>query len=365
MKKVMFLVNRDFVLYNFRVELVERLLKDGYEVYICLPYGEKVDIMVEMGCKFIPVEIDKRGTNPIRDVKLIKAYRKIFREVQPDMLLLYTTKVCIYAGIVAGQMKIPYLMNVSGLGTAVEQKSLLQPLMISMYRQAARHAKCVFFQNEQNLKFFQKHKMYDGKYQLIPGSGVNLEKWTYSEYPTDENGLEFLFIARVIKEKGIEEYLTTAKAIKAEYPNIIFRILGPCDGEYEEILAEYEHSGIIVYEGMVQNTKPYIDKAHCTIHPSFYPEGISNVCLESAACGRPVITTNRPGCRETVEDGVTGFLFEEKNTEQLITVVREFMNMPNGERAKLGLNGHEKMVRKFDRNIVVEAYVREINKVVV
>ncbi|MBQ7920250.1 MAG: glycosyltransferase family 4 protein [Lachnospiraceae bacterium] len=360
MKKVLFLVNRDFVLYNFRVELVERLIKDGYEVYICLPYGEKVDIMVEMGCKFIPVKIDKRGTNPIRDMKLIHSYHKIFKEVKPDIILSYTTKCVIYSGILAGMMKIPYLTNVSGLGTAVEYESALQKLMIFLYKWSVKKAKCVFFQNQENLEFFQKHKMYDGNYRLIPGSGVNLEKWSLVEYPDDANGVEFLFIARVIKEKGIEEFLAVAKAIKSEYPNSTFCILGPCDGEYQDVLKEYEEQGIIKYEGMVQDTQPYIKNAHCTIHPSFYPEGISNVCLESAACGRPVITTDRAGCRETVDDGVTGFLFEQRNTEQLIETVKKFMNMPNEERAKLGMNGHEKVEREFDRKLVVEAYVEEI-----
>ena len=359
MKKILIMVNRDFVLYNFRIELVERLLQEKYEVYICLPYGEKVDKMVEMGCKFIPVEIDKRGTNPIRDMKLIKDYRRIMKEVRPDMVLMYTTKVDIYAGIVAGMFKIPYLMNVSGLGTALEFESPLQKIMIFLYKLAAKNAKCVFFQNQENLDFFMKRNMYKGKYQLIPGSGVNLKKWELMEYPNDET-VEFLFVARVIKEKGIEEYLGTAKQITVEYPNAVFHVLGPCDGEYEQKLKEYEDAGYIKYHGMVQDTGVYLKDAHCTIHPSFYPEGISNVCLESAATGRPVITTNRSGCRDTVDDGVTGFIFEQRNIEQLIACVRRFMQMSNEERKQMGLTGRTKVEREFSREIVVEAYMREI-----
>lgn len=359
MKKILVMVNRDFVLYNFRLELVERLLQEKYEVYICLPYGEKVDKMVEMGCKFIPVEIDKRGTNPIRDMKLIRDYRRIMKKVRPDMVLMYTTKVDIYAGIVAGMLKIPYLMNVSGLGTALEFEGPLQKVMIFLYKQAAKNAKCVFFQNQENLNFFMKRNMYKGKYQLIPGSGVNLKKWKLLEYPNDET-VEFLFVARVIKEKGIEEYLETAKQITAEYPNTVFHVLGPCDGEYEQKLKEYEDAGYIRYHGMVQDTGVYLKNAHCTIHPSFYPEGISNVCLESAASGRPVITTNRSGCRDTVDDSVTGFIFEQRNTEQLIECVRKFMKMSNEERKQMGLAGRTKVEKEFSREIVIEAYMREI-----
>lgn len=359
MKKILIMVNRDFVLYNFRLELVERLLREKYEVHICLPYGEKVDKMVEMGCKFISVEIDKRGTNPVRDMKLIKDYCRIMKEVCPDMVLMYTTKVDIYAGLVAGMLKIPYLMNVSGLGTALEFESPLQKVMIFLYKQAAKKANCVFFQNQENLDFFIKRKMYKGKYQLIPGSGVNLKKWGLMEYPSDEK-IEFLFIARVIREKGIEEYLETAKQIKSEYPNTVFHVLGPCDGEYEQKLKEYEDAGYIQYHGMVQDTGVFLKDAHCTIHPSFYPEGISNVCLESAATGRPVITTNRSGCRDTVDDGVTGFIFEQQNTEQLIQCVRKFMQMSNEERRQMGLAGRAKVEREFSREIVIEAYMREI-----
>lgn len=360
MKKVLFMVNRDFVLYNFRIELVQRLLKEHYQVYICLPYGEKVEEMISMGCKFIPVEIDKRGTNPVNDIKLMREYRRIFKKLKPDIILLYTTKVCIYGGIVAGNMKIPYLLNVSGLGTAVENKGLLQTLMIHLYRLAAKHAKCVFFQNKENQKFFQKYNIYQGNQKLIPGSGVNVDRWYLMDYPSNQESIEFLFIARVIKEKGIEEYLTAAKQIKKEYPKAVFHVLGPCDGDYQEILNEYEQQGIIKYHGMVQDTREYLKNAHCTIHPSFYPEGISNVLLESAACGRPVITTDKSGCRDVVDDGITGYIFEQRNTEQLVEKIRQFMSLTNEERKDMGIAGREKVVREFDRNIVIDAYWKEM-----
>lgn len=361
MKRIMFLVNRDFVLYNFRFELVERLLEEKYEVYICLPYGEKVEPMVQAGCKFIRIEIDKRGTNPIRDFSLIRTYDKIFRRYRPDMILAYTTKVCIYAGMIAGKRKIPYLVNVSGLGTALENPGLLQPMMIWLYRRAIKKADCVFFQNRENQEFFKKYKIYTGKQGLIPGSGVNLRKWKYLEYPDDKEGVEFLFIARIIKEKGIEEYLECAKAIKKGYPNTIFHVIGPCDGPYKEMLEKYERQGIILYHGEVSDTAQYLKRAHCLIHPSYYPEGISNVCLEAAASGRPVITTNRSGCGETVEDGVTGYVFEQRDTGELIETVKGFMGLENRERKRMGIAGREKMVKEFDREIVVREYMKETN----
>ena len=361
-RKILILVNRDFVLYNFRIELVERLLAQGNKVYICLPNGPKVSKMVEKGCKYIPISIDGRGTNPIKDAKLMLEYHKIFKEVQPDMILTYTTKVCIYAGLVAGWMKIPYIMNVSGLGTAVEQKGVLQPIMLALYKAAAKKAKCVFFQNTENQQFFEEHKLYDGNQRLIPGSGVNLHKWNVKDYPSDENGVAFLFIARILKEKGIEEYVKTAEAIKKDYPNATFHVLGACDGNYKKYLQEYQDNGTICYHGEVQDTAEFLEKAHCTIHPSYYPEGISNVLLESAACGRPVITTDRSGCRETVEDGVTGYMVSQKDTAALIDAVKKFMLLTNEERKGMGLAGRRKVEAEFNREIVIQAYLEEIKK---
>jgi galacturonosyltransferase len=358
--KILILVNRDFVLYNFRLELVERLLKEGYEVYISLPYGAKVDEMVQMGCSFIPTEIDKRGKNPLKDLRLIHRYEEIYEQIKPDMILMYTTKVDIYGGLVAGVKKLPYIVNVSGLGTALEYDSALQKLMIVLYKRAVKSANCVFFQNIENQRFFENHHMYKGKQVLIPGSGVNLEHWGLLDYPDDKESVEFLFIARVIKEKGIEDYLYAAEKIHSEYPKTVFHVLGPCDGDYNDILTEYEAKGIIKYHGEVKDTRKYLKNAHCTIHPSFYPEGISNVLLESAASGRPVITTDRSGCRETVENGVTGFMFPQRDREKLLECVREFMNMENEERKSMGLNGRRKMEREFDRNIVVESYMAQI-----
>lgn len=363
MKKILIMVNRDFVLYNFRIELVERLLKEKYKVYICLPYGEKVDEMIKMGCKFIPVDIDKRGTNPIRDMKLIKNYFRIFRKVKPDMILLYTTKVCIYGGIVAGLMKIPYIENISGLGTAVENRSKLQNFMVMLYKAAVKKADCVFFQNKENRDFFKDHKIKCKKIKLIPGSGVNLERWSPMEYPDEKNGIHFLFIARVIKEKGIEEYLACAEYIRKKYSETVFHVLGPCDGDYEKILEKYQKNGIIQYHGMVQDTREFLKFSHCTIHPSFYPEGISNVLLESAACCRPVITTDRSGCIDTVDDGISGYVFPQRDTNALIDRVEKFLALTNEQRKIMGLNGRKKVEKEFDRQIVVEAYMKEVDKV--
>ncbi|MBO5620332.1 MAG: glycosyltransferase family 4 protein [Butyrivibrio sp.] len=360
-KKILLLANRDFVIYNFRYELVQKLIEEKYEVAICLPYGPKVDIMTDAGAAFIPLNIDGRGKNPFKDLVLMSDLKKIFSEYKPDIILMYTTKVDIYGGIVAGRLHIPYLLNVSGLGTATGENGLLQSLMIYLYKKAVKNAECVFFQNKENMEFFHQKHIVCKKEKLIPGSGVNVERWSYLEYPSEDEGIHFLFIARVIKQKGIEEYLETAKEIKGKYPYTYFHIMGPCDGDYGDVLKQLGEQGIIQYHGMVQDTRDYLRIAHCTIHPSFYPEGISNVCLESAASGRPVITTDNPGCRDTVEDFVTGYIVKEKNPKSFVREVEHFLHLSWEQKRSMGMKGREKVKREFDRELVINAYMKEID----
>ena len=357
------MANRDMGLYNFRFELLKALLDAGHDVTIFLPDGPKVQLMVEAGCRFIPMDIDKRGTNPFHDLDTMLHFRRVMRAVKPDVALLYTTKVCIYGGIVAARCHVPYLLNVSGLGTAVEQPGLIQKVTIGLYDQASRRADCVFFQSESNRRFFDEHHMSYGHYRMIPGSGVNLERWHALPYPDEKDGIHFLFIARLIREKGIEEYIAAAAEIRRRHPNCFFHILGPCDGNYEPLLKARQTDGTIIYHGQVPDTQAYLKWAHCTIHPSYYPEGISNVLLESAASCRPVITTDREGCKDTVDDGVSGLICKQRDVPSLVDCVERFLALTTEEHRAMGRAGREKVAREFDRKIVTAAYMEEIRKI--
>ena len=300
MKKVMIVCNSLRGLRSFRKELLERLLKDKNEVIVLGPEDNISKDIIEMGCKFIPVEMESRGTNPIKDLKLMRIYKKIIKKEKPNIVLTYTIKPNVYAGYVCGRLHIPYIPNVTGLGTSVEQPGLLQKITLFLYKQGLKKAKCVFFQNQDNLDFMKKHKVVKENYQLIPGSGVNVEHHKLLPYPKDKT-IRFLFISRILYEKGIEEYFEVAKYIKKKYPNTEFHILGKCDDDkYKKMINNLEKKNIVIYHGQVDDVREYHKISNCTIHPSFYPEGMSNVLLESCATGRPIITTNRPGCKEIV-----------------------------------------------------------------
>ncbi|MEF2246816.1 glycosyltransferase family 4 protein [Paenibacillus sp. IITD108] len=359
MKKVLILVNHEVVIYNFRKELVERLLEEGKEVYISCPYGERIDELREMGCKYIEASIERHGTNAVEELKLLLYYFKIMRQIKPDVVLSYTIKPNIYGGMASRFLRIPYIANITGLGTAVEKKGLMQKISVALYKIAFKKINCVFFQNSENQEFFSKKKIALGRHRLIPGSGVNLRHFNELEYPQD-NTVEFIFISRIMKEKGIDQYLEAAEYIREKYSFTRFHILGFCEEAYEEKLESLEERGIIEYHGMQKDIRPFLEKTHCTIHPTYYPEGMSNVLLESAASGRPVITTNRSGCREIVDDGVTGFIVEQRNSMDLIEKIELFLNSTNEHKREMGLAGRMKVEKEFDRQIVVEAYMKEI-----
>ncbi|MCZ0702994.1 galacturonosyltransferase [Natronobacillus azotifigens] len=360
MKKVLILANNDVGLYKFRKELIEELLKDN-KVFISLPDGKFVKELVDLGCEFINTNISRRGTNPITDFKLMVKYKKILDKVKPDIVLSYTIKPNIYGGMMCRLAKTPYISNITGLGTAVENGGLLQKTTIFLYQLALKNASCVFFQNKENADFINSKISIKGKQKVIPGSGVNLKFFKVLDYPQDDV-INFLFISRVMKQKGIEQYLDTAEYIKSKYPNTEFHILGFCEESYEEKLKDMTEKGIIQYHGMQSDVRKFYTISHCTIHPTFYPEGMSNVLLESAACGRPVITTNRSGCREIVEDGSTGFIVEEQNSNDIIEKVERFLNMSFAEKKQMGLAGRKKVEKEFNRQVVVDAYSTEIFK---
>lgn len=361
MKKVMIICNYLVGLMSFRKELLEKLLSEKYDVMVVAPEDKLSEKIEEMGCKFIPVKMNSRGTNPFDDLRLILKYKKIIKSKRPDIVLTYTIKPNVYAGYVCSKLKIPYIPNITGLGTSVEQPGLLQKITLFLYKIGIRKAKCVFFQNRDNLDFMLKHGIVkENKYKLIPGSGVNLKYHTLLPYPKDKV-IRFLFISRVLFEKGIEEYLEVAKYIKKEYPNTEFHILGKCEDEkYRIMINDLEKDNIVVYHGQVDDVREFHKISNCTIHPSFYPEGMSNVLLESCAAGRPIITTNRPGCREVVDDGINGYIIECCDTISLKKKVKQFIELSYREKEKMGQNGRKKVEKYFDRNIVVNEYLKQI-----
>lgn len=362
-KRIVFVVNHDLVIYNFRKEIVEALLMEKYEVFIISPPGTRIKILEEMGCYYYPVHINRHGLNPFSDLKFLLNIKKIIKEIDPLVVLTFTIKPNIYGGIVSSYLGIPYLVNITGLGTSMQEKGIVKNIVDRLYRLSMRKVNRIFFQNEHDLNYFENSNISSSeKYALIPGSGVNLNHFSLQEYP-NSNSIKFIFISRLMKEKGFDLYLEAAKYIKKRYPETEFHICGFAEQNYSNQIESLIQDNTIIYHGMVMDIRNILKDIHCTVHPTYYPEGISNVLLESAACGKPLITTDRPGCREVVDEGVNGFLILENDLNSLIEALIKFIKLSHLERKQLGLNGRKKVVRQFDRQVVVRKYMEEISKI--
>lgn len=356
--RVMILANFDVGLYQFRKELIEELLKEN-EVIISLPYGELVEPLKEIGCRFIDTPVDRRGINPVTDLKLLNEYRRLVKKENPDLVITYTIKPNVYGGLACRLAHIPYAVNITGLGTAFENGGLLKKIVTIMYKVACKKAKVVFFENDENRQIFIKEKIViENQSHRLNGAGVNLEKYQVTEYPKGEK-IKFLFMGRVMAEKGIDELFEAMKKLVADDVNCELDVLGGYEEDYKEKIDKYKAEGWLHYHGYQKDVRPFIEKCHCFVLPSWH-EGMANTNLESAASGRPVITSNIPGCMEAVIDGKTGFLSERKNTDDLYKVMKKFAELPYDKRKAMGLAGRKYMEEFFDKTKVVAETIHNL-----
>ena len=356
-KTLLILANDISGLYLFRRELIQELLKNR-RVIIYAPDGEMVKKFIEMGCKFLPCSyLDRRGTNPLKDLFLLKHYSSVLKQEQPDVVLTYTIKPTAYGGLMCGLQRVPYISNITGLGTSIENGGLLAFISTSLYKAGLKKAECVFFQNETNRRLFLEKRIVKGKTKLVPGSGVNLQQHCAEPYPDETDGIRFLFVGRIMRDKGIGELLEAFKTIHSRYPNVTIDVVGP---EEEDYAAAFAEAGDAVrYLGPQTGMHDFYKNCHCVVLPSYH-EGTANVMLEASATARPVITTTVPGCRETFDEDITGFGCEAKNAASLTAAVEKFLNLTTVERAQMGQAARAKMEREYDRQLVIDAYKEEI-----
>lgn len=360
--KAAILGNDVHALYNTKYEVIQKLVQLGNDVHIVCADGLNREKLEQLGVTMHLMDVRRHSKNPFNDISVFKHYKKLISEINPDIVFTFNIKPNIYGGMVCRIKKIPYMPNITGLGTAVEYPGLMQKVTVFLYRRAMKNADCIFFQNTANKSFFEQHRIRGKSSRILPGSGVNLEKFKLMEYP-DTQEIHFMFIARILKEKGIDQYIEAAEEIKKHHDNVVFDVIGQCDDDkYINVLKNYNDKGIIVYHGVTKNTLAFQKFNSCTVLPSYYPEGMNNVLLESAACGRPIITTDRSGCGEIIDDGENGYMVKQQDSKDLIEKIEKFLSLSYEERRQMGLNGRRKIEKEFDRKLVVEAYVEEISK---
>lgn len=359
-KTILILANADGGLYHFRKELLEAFANKGYKIYCSLPFGENIQNITALGCECINTKISRHGTNPLEDFKLFLRYIRLIYKVKPNVVLTYTIKPNIYGGLASRIKKVPYIANITGLGTAIQSQGFIQKLTLTLYRVGLRRAETVFFQNSENQKFMLRKGVVKCKNDLLPGSGVNLEQHRFEEYFNNDKVI-LLTIGRIMRDKGVDEILHAAEIIKSEYSNVIFRFIGSYDENYHTQFERAVNEGLIEYMGSQPQVHSFITESHATLHASYH-EGMSNVLLETAASGRPIIATDVPGCRETFDDGVSGISFKPKNVDDMVRAIKEFLSLSNEQKAEMGKAGRQKMEREFNRDIIVNKYMQIIEK---
>lgn len=352
-KRILVLANNDVGLYRFRKDLLAALLGAGHEVYISLPDGGFISELVQLGCRFIDTPIERRGMNPIHDSKLFHQYRAILKEVKPDLVLTYTIKPNIYGGLACRMAHIPYAVNITGLGSAIENGGWLKKFVLALYKPALKGARVIFFENTGNRDTLAATGVVPrGRDAVLNGAGVNLDDYPYQSYP-QEGPVRFLFVGRVMREKGVDELFAAAKRMKQEYGDgVEFHIVGSFEEGYKPLMDELEQAGVVKYHGYQSDMKRFYAMASCVVLPSYH-EGMSNVLLEAAASGRPLITSDISGCREAVEDGVSGYLCPAKDANALYEAMQRVMELSVEQRSEMGCRGRERMEQQFSKTAVV------------
>lgn len=359
MKQILILSNHHAYTYNFRKEVIQSLLNEGHKVCIVAPYGEKIELLKEMGCEYLELSLDRRGINLKNDIQLMYGYHKIVRRVKPDVILSYTIKPNIYGGIVSRVHKIPFIPNVTGLGSAASSNKLISKLVLFLYRLAFKKTSHVFFQNKENRDFFLNNG-FKLNYEVLPGSGVNLNEYVPAPYPIESNTYDILYVGRVMKEKGVNELLSAAKILENRAVPVQFRLAGFLDDGFDiSNLSEHKNVELL---GARDDVPSLIEKAHAIILPSYH-EGMSNALLEAAASGRPLLASDIAGCREIIDDNKNGFLFEAKSANSIVDKVEAFISTSYAEKVRMGSASRNKVEEEFDRSIIVKAYLNKITEV--
>lgn len=367
--KVVIALNTAWNLFNFREGLIRALIANGYEVVAVAPHDEYAARLAALGCRFEALPMDNKGTHPGRDLLLFFRFLKLLSNERPDVFLGYTVKPNVYGSLAAHVLGIPVVNNIAGLGAVFMRDNWLTRLVRLLYKTALSQSKHVFFQNNEDLQLFiEQGLVKPDKVSRLPGSGINLDTFSYTPLQTLENRpFCFLLVARLLWDKGVGEYVEAARILHRKYPNVKFQLLGFLDVKNpsavsSEQMAAWVKQGIVEYLGVADDVKPHLIAADCVVLPS-YREGVPRSLLEAAAIGRPIVTTNTTGCRDAVDDGVNGLLCQVRDAKDLADKMRNMLEMTALERDMLGAAGRKKMEHEFDEKIVIDRYLHVIQRI--
>jgi galacturonosyltransferase len=361
-KKIAILSNSSGGLWSFRRELIQALAKQS-DVVVSTPDSGMMDELSQLDAKFIETPIDRRGTNPVNDLRLFATYKQLLKTERPDLVITYTIKPNIYGGMAAKSLGIPIAANITGLGTAFESEGLVNKLVVALYKKALAPAKVVFFENGSNRDFLvDKGLVTPEQAYVLPGAGVNLDYFQPELYPTNDNPFRFIFIGRIMKEKGIEELMQATKRLYDEGEDVVLDVLGTLEEDYSVQLEQAQSEGWLEFHGSQDDIRPFVQASHCFTLPSYH-EGMANTNLECSAMARPIITSNIPGCKEAAIEDKTGYTCEPKNANSLYAAMKKMLKQTTAQRQTMGQAARTHMEKTFDKRVVVENTIARLNRI--
>lgn len=369
-KKIVIALNTAWNLVNFRAGLIRALVADGYKVVAVAPNDEYALRLAELGCRFVALPMDNKGTHPGRDLLLFFRFVRLLRRERPDVFLGYTVKPNVYGSLAAHALGIPVVNNIAGLGAVFIRDNWLTRLVRQLYKTALLRSRHVYFQNVEDMRLFVEHGLVaPEKASRLPGSGIDLTLFRGEPMLALENRpFRFLLVARLLWDKGVGEYVEAARMVRQEHPTVVFQMLGFLDVKNptavtNEQMKDWVDEGLIDYLGVTDDVKPFLIASDCVVLPS-YREGVPRSLLEAAAIGRPIVTTDAVGCRDAVDNGVSGLLCRVSDALDLANKLELMLSLSNEQRAEMGRNGREKMQREFDEQIVIGRYLEVIGEIV-
>ena len=365
--RVVMAANSGWNIVNYRAGLLTALRAHGLDIVVLAPGGPQSAAIERLGARFVELPISPRGTSPLADLGVVIHYVRRLRAIRPAAFLGFTAKPNIYGSIAARICGVPVINNISGLGTVFTKRNWLTRLVSALYRVALTRSATVFFQNRDDLALFERMGLVRrDQAALLPGSGVDVERFAPRAKATD-TPFTFVLAARLLWDKGVGEFVEAARLVKAGHGAVRFHILGIIEPRSraavsEERLRGWDDEGVVEYLGAAGDVRPALAGADCVVLPSYYREGVPRVLLEAAAMAVPVITTDTPGCREAVDDGVTGLLCEPRSVESLKSAMERMLALAPDRRKSMGASGRLKMENEFREEIVHRAYLDALGK---
>jgi glycosyltransferase involved in cell wall biosynthesis len=361
--------NTSWALTNYRMGLLKELQRAGFSIVALIPEDEGADRLREHGVQVRSVPIAAHGTSPIDDLRLLCRYFSLLRELKPRAFLGFTIKPNIYGSLAARLTGVPVINNVTGLGMVFTKPGSLRALVSVLYRLAFRKSHRIFFQNPESRELFVSRKIVDASQTvLLPGSGIDLDRFApASTKRRSRTKFIFLLASRLIWQKGIGEYCEAARRLEAHYPDLEFQLLGSIERKPNkgaiprDQIEEWQRNGL-KYLGSADDVRPLLEEADCIVLPSYYPEGVPRVLIEAAAMGKPIITTDAPGCRDVVENEATGFLCEPMSVDSLVVAMTRMLALDSDVRTQMGSRARQKMEKEFDERIVHRAYLEAVGQ---